>query len=100
MCACLHALTTCLLKCVNLRLRDIHIHVLRYNGPCRKVRGQGLAQDHGLVPDHGLVHEISWCLSKSGIFFVKSTKAARQSRLSRFEAVECSMIGRIYDRIN
>ena len=59
------------------------------------MRGQGLAQDHGLVPDHGLVHEISGCLSKSGIFFVKATKAARQSRLSKFEAVECSMIGHL-----
>ena len=59
------------------------------------VRGQGLAQDHGFLPDHGLVDEISGCLSKSGIFFVKATKAARQSRLSKFEALECSMIGHL-----
>ena len=75
MCACLHALTTCLLKFVNFRLRDINIHVSRYNGLVYstmdlvgKVRGQGLAQDYGLVPDHGLVQEISGCLSKSVIF--------------------------------
>ena len=32
MCACLYSLTTCLLKFVNFRLRDVHIRVLRYNG--------------------------------------------------------------------
>ena len=96
MCARLHALTTCLLTFVNFRLRDIHTHVLRYNGFVGKVRGQGLAQDHGLEPDHGLVHEISGCLFKSVIFFIKATKAAGQSRLSKFEAVECSKIEHLW----
>ena len=30
------------------------------------------------------------------IFFIKATKAAGQSRLSKFEAVECSKIGHSY----
>ena len=57
-----------------------------------KVCGKGLARDHGLVPDHGLVHEISGCLFKP-VIFQKATNAAGQSRLSTFEAVECSKIG-------
>ena len=57
-----------------------------------QVRGQGLARDHGLVSDHGLVLEISGSLFISVIFH-KATKAAEQSRLSKFEATECSKIG-------
>ena len=60
-----------------------------------KVHGQGLAHDHGLVPDHGLGHEISDCLFKSVIFH-KTTKASGQSRLSKFEAVECSKIRHLW----
>ena len=56
-----------------------------------KVCGQGLEQDHGLVPDHGLVHEISFFYLNQ-LFFIKATKAAGQSRLSKFEAAECSKI--------
>ena len=58
-----------------------------------KVRGQGLARDHGLVPDHGLVLEISGYLFKSVIFLKSNYNAAGQSRLSKFEEVECSKIG-------
>ena len=61
-----------------------------------KVRGQGLARDHGLVPDHGLVHEISGCIFKPVICFIKATNAAGQSRLSTFEAVECSKIWHLW----
>ena len=61
-----------------------------------KVRGQGLARDHGLVPARGLVLEISGLgpIYLNRLFFIKATKAAGQSRLSKFEAVECSKIGR------
>ena len=61
-----------------------------------KVRGRGLAQDNGLVPGHGLVQEISVCLFKSVIFFIKATKAAGQSSLSKFEPIECSKIGHLW----
>ena len=34
--------------------------------------------------------------SLNQLFFIKATKAAGQSRLSKFEAVECSKIGHLW----
>ena len=71
MCACLHDLTTCLLKFVNFRFIARHTYISMYCDTMDRVgrvRGQGLAWDHGLVPDHRLVHEISDCLFKPVIF--------------------------------
>ena len=87
-----HALTTCLLKYVNFRLRDIHINVLRLNGTL---------WDRCVVSDwHMIVYWyriIVWgwklvVIYLNQLFFIKATKAAGQDRLSKFEAVECSKI--------
>ena len=40
--SCSHYPGTCLLKYANFRLRDIHIHVLRYNGHCRRGAWAGI----------------------------------------------------------
>ena len=79
LCACpLACHTACLTICLSVGLPTylpdcIYVCLrmcclLPHVSPCRKVCGQGLAQDHELVPDHGLVHEISGCLFKSVIF--------------------------------
>ena len=85
-----HALTTCLLKYVNFRLRDIHINVLRLNGTL---------SDRCMVSDwHIIVYWyriIVWGWKLVVIYlnqFIKATKAAGQDRLSKSEAVECSKI--------
>ena len=82
-----HAITTCLLKYVNFRLRDIYINVLRLNGTL---------SDRCVVSDwHMIVYWyriIVWgwklvVIYLNQLFFLKATKAAGQDRLSKFEAV-------------
>ena len=61
--------------------------------PCRKGAWSDIGTGSWIgTEDHGLVLEISGYLFKS-VIFTKSTKAAGQSRLSKFEAVECNAIG-------
>ena len=52
--------------------------------PCRKVAWSGIGIGSWIGPDHGLVLEIIGYLFKSVIFFIKTTKAAAQVRLSKF----------------
>ena len=91
-CVSSYALTTCLLKHVNFRLRDIHIHILRYNGPCRKGACSGIGTGSCIGTGSWIGAGNKWLSIKIGYFFIKATKAAGQSRLSNFEAVECSKI--------
>ena len=89
-----HALTTCLLKYIHFRLRDIHINVLRLNGSL---------SDRCVVSDWHNVMIVYWyriivwgwklvVIYLNQLFFIKATKAAGQDRLSKSEAVECSKI--------
>ena len=87
-----NVLTTCLLKYITFRLRDIHINVLRFNVTL---------SDRCVVSDwHMIVYWyriIVWgwklvVIYLNQLFFIKATRAAGQDRLSKFEAVECSKI--------